>query len=292
MRSLLFVPADDERKIAKAAATGADALILDLEDSVAPARKDLARRMVADVIGAGDGGGPKLYVRLNPLTSGLAAADLAAIMAARAPRRLHGVMQPKARSAADAVTLCAMIAGHERELGIAEGSTRLIVLVTESAAAVQSMSGYDAVAPRLAGLTWGAEDLSADIGAAATRDENGAYSGPYALARTQTLIAAAAAGTAAIDTVYPDFRDAEGFARDCAEAVRDGFTAKMAIHPAQVPVINQTFTPTQTEIASAQRIVAALEDADTGVIALDGRMLDRPHLLRARRLLARGGIGG
>ncbi|VAW17905.1 Hydroxymethylglutaryl-CoA lyase [hydrothermal vent metagenome] len=292
MRSLLFVPADDERKIAKAATTGADALILDLEDSVAPARKDLARRMVADAIGAADVGGPKLYVRLNPLTSGLVAADLAAIMAAHSSRRLHGVMQPKARSAADAVTLCAMIAGHERQLGIAEGSTQLIVLVTESAAAVQSMSGYDAAAPRLAGLTWGAEDLSADIGAAATRDENGAYSGPYALARTQTLIAAAAAGTAAIDTVYPDFRDAEGFARDCAEAVRDGFTAKMAIHPAQVPVINQTFTPTQTEIASAQRIVAAFDDADTGVIALDGRMLDRPHLLRARRLLARAKIGG
>jgi len=283
LRSLLFVPADDTSKLAKALLLNADALILDLEDSIAPANKDLARRNAAKTIGENSAGGPKLYVRLNPLTSGLVAADLDAVMAARP----YGLMQPKARSAADAVTLSAMIASHERKLGIAEGTTRLIVLITESAAAMQAMSGYDAAGNRLEALTWGAEDLSADIGATAARDENGAYTGPYALARNLTLVAAAAAQTAAIDTVFPDFRDGKGFARDCSNAVRDGFTAKLAIHPAQVPVINEIFTPSAAEITKAQQIVAAFSSADTGVVALDGRMLDRPHLLGAKRLLAR-----
>jgi len=285
VRSLLFVPADDTSKLAKALLMKADALILDLEDSVAPANKDLARRNAAKTLSETGAGGPKLYVRLNPLTSGLVAADLGAVMAARP----HGLMQPKARSAADAVTLSAMIASHERKLGIAEGTTRLIVLITESAAAMQAMSGYDAAGSRLEALTWGAEDLSADIGATAARDENGAYTGPYALARNLTLVAAAAAQTAAIDTVFPDFRDGKGFARDCIKAVRDGFTAKLAIHPDQVPIINEIFTPSAAEITQARQIVTAFSLADAGVVALDGRMLDRPHLISAKRLLARAG---
>jgi len=287
LRSLLFVPADDQSKLTKAARTKADALILDLEDSISPANKDLARRQAAGAINQSKADGPRLYVRINPLTSGLVPADLAAVMASRP----HGIMQPKARSAADAVTLSAMITGHERNLGIVEGSTRLIVLVTETAGAVQAMSGYDAAAPRLEALTWGAEDLSADVGATATRDVNGAYTGLYALVRNLTLVAAAAAQTSAIDTVFPDFRDTEGFARDCTLAVRDGFTAKMAIHPVQVPVINDIFTPGADEIANAQRVVAAFSSADSGVVALDGRMLDRPHLLSAKRLLVRAGLG-
>jgi len=283
LRSLLFVPADDGEKIAKAARTKADALILDLEDSVAPARKNTARQLAAQSIANIKDKGQNLYVRLNPLTSGLIESDLAAIMAARP----HGVMQPKARSAADAVTLSAMLAGHERDLGIAEGTTRLIVLITESAASLQAMSGYDAAGSRLEALTWGAEDLSADIGARASRTPDGAFTEPYALARSLTLVAATAARVPAIDTVFADFRNAEGFARDCADAVRDGFTAKMAIHPAQVPVINDIFTPSADEIAKARRIVAAFGAVNSGVVALEGQMLDRPHLINAERLLAR-----
>lgn len=285
MRSYLFVPGDDERKLAKAAGSGADALIVDLEDSVAPANKTAARQLTANFISANSAGGPALYVRVNPLTTVLTIDDLAAIM----PSCPAGIVQPKARSAADAVTLSAMIAAHERSMGQNIGATALVILITETAAALGATAGYDAVGRRLKGLTWGAEDLSADLGATETRTASGGYKGPYEYARTMTLLAASAAATEAIDTVYPDFRDTAGFTCDCEEAVADGFTAKLAIHPAQVPIINEVFTPSAQAIAAARAVVDAFKDATMGVVSLDGQMLDRPHLLKAQRLLQRAG---
>lgn len=284
MRSFLFVPADDERKLAKALGSGADALILDLEDSVAMSRKESARECAAAFIVAHRAtAGPRLFVRVNPLTTGLTAADLTAIM----PSRPAGIMQPKARSAADAVTLSTMIAASETTEAIAPGSTALIVLVTESAGAVLAPAGYDAAGPRLEGLSWGAEDLSADIGAGTPRGDDGSYRAPYALARSITILAAASARCAAIDTVNPDFRNLDTFRRDCEDGARDGFTGKLAIHPAQVPVINEVFTPSDEAIARARAVIAAFDNAETGVASLNGQMLDRPHLIAARRLLAR-----
>ena len=283
MRSLLFVPADDERKLTKAVSSGADTLIIDLEDSVAPDRKAYARDLISQWIPNAAPSGPRLFVRINPLTSGHAAADLDAIM----PARPNGIMQPKARSAADAVTLSALISRLEADIGLAGPETGLIVLITETAASLQAMTGYDAAGSRLSGLTWGAEDLSADIGASTIRNSDGTYRPVYELARALTLISATAAGVEAIDTVYPDYRNTEGFTTDCRKAVCDGFTAKMAIHPAQVPIINEIFTPSADEISRAEAIVALFSASETGVAALDGQMLDRPHLLKAKRLLAR-----
>lgn len=292
MRSYLFVPGDDERKISKALASQADALILDLEDSVTASRKAMAREVTAAALTSVSDEGPKLFVRINPLTSGLAQDDLAAIMKA-AP---YGIMQPKSRSAADAVTLSSMLSRLEAEFGRQDHATKLLVLATELAAAVQNMAGYDASGPRLCGLTWGAEDLSADIGASATRNDVGAYTDVFAMARTKTLLAAKSASVYqhvnAIDTVYPNFRDEKGFAEDCAIAARDGFTAKLAIHPVQVDEINRIFTPNEDEIARARAIVAAFAECKTGVTSLEGQMLDRPHLLKAQRLIERAAAYG
>jgi citrate lyase subunit beta/citryl-CoA lyase len=285
MRSLLFVPGNSDRKLTKALSSGADVIIVDLEDSVAAADKAAARAVAADFISGlvGDRTA-RIYVRVNELASGLAKDDLAAVIAARP----DGIMLPKCNSGADVVELAAMLRVAEAERGIDDGTTAIIPLITETAAGVLAAASYGYAHPRLAGLTWGAEDLSAAIGATATRDDLGRYTDVFRLARALTILAASAAGVTAIDTVFVNFRDAAGLRRECAEAARDGFTAKLAIHPDQVPVINEVFTPSAEAVARARAIVQAFADAgNPGVVALGGQMYDRPHLKRAERLLAR-----
>jgi citrate lyase subunit beta/citryl-CoA lyase len=286
MRSLLFVPGDSARKLDKAMGAGADALLVDLEDSVAAGGKEAARRIAAGFLSeaARAESRPRLLVRINPLASGLADADLAAVMAAGP----DGILLPKAEGGHDIAHLGAKLAVHEAEYGLGDGVTPIIALAAESARGVLALPTLAGSSPRLRGITWGGEDLSAEIGAEANRDQSGRFYEPYRLVRALTLIAAAAAEVDAIDTVYTNFRDPEGLAADCHEARRDGFVAKLAIHPAQVPVINDSFTPTVEAVSRARAVVDAFAaDTGTGVVGLDGEMLDRPHLLRAQRLLAR-----
>jgi citrate lyase subunit beta/citryl-CoA lyase len=285
MRSLLFVPGDSERKLEKGFQSGADLVIIDLEDSVAPANKAGARATASAFIQAlPRAAAPKVYVRVNDLSTGLTDADLAAVAAARP----DGIMLPKCNAGADVSQLSAMLRVHEADNGVADGQTRIIALITETAAGVLSAGTYSDPNPRLAGVTWGAEDLSASIGASASRDEAGRYTDVFRLARAVTILGAAIADVAAIDTVFVNFRDTEGLRRECLDAERDGFTAKLAIHPAQVPVINEAFTPSPDAVAKSQAIVRAFADAgNPGVVGIDGQMYDRPHLRRAERLLAR-----
>ncbi|WP_163272813.1 HpcH/HpaI aldolase/citrate lyase family protein [Chelativorans alearense] len=289
MRSLLFVPGDSERKLEKALSVGADVLILDLEDSVAPGRKEAARRITAEFLGANGDAPALLYVRVNALTTGLADDDLAAVM----PARPAGIMLPKAEGGQDVTRLAVKLRVHEAENGIEDGATAILPLVTETAMAVFAAGTYAGASARLCGLTWGAEDLSAEVGARTARDDEGRFTGVFALARATALLGASAAGVPAVDTVFPNFRDEAGFTRECLEAERDGFTAKMAIHPAQVPIINEAFTPSKEAVAQARRIVAALEEAgEAGVVSIDGEMVDRPHLIRAERILERARLAG
>lgn len=289
MRSLLFVPGDSEKKLAKAMASGADVLILDLEDSVSLDSKPAARRIAADWIAQNTGKGPLLYVRVNDLETGLTDDDLAAVVKARPV----GIMLPKAASGEAATHLAAKLRVHEAEAGLDDGSIRILPIITESGAATLAAGSYAKVGARLSGVTWGAEDLSADIGACATRDSDGRYTDVFRLARALTLLAAASAQVAAVDTVFPNFRDMEAFRADCLEGERDGFTARMAIHPAQVPVINEIFSPSAEAVAHAKQVVEAFAAAgDPGVVAIDGAMYDRPHLRRAQRLLARAEDAG
>jgi citrate lyase subunit beta/citryl-CoA lyase len=284
MRSLLFVPGDDDKKLAKALASGADALIIDLEDSVAEARKPAARATAAAFVAEVRrlATHPRLYVRVNPLASALTAADLDAVI----PAAPDGVALPKCLGGADVQRLGANLAVREAEHGLADGSTGIIAIATESARALFGFAGYRGASGRLEGLAWGGEDLSADLGAETNRLPDGAYAAPYALARTLTLVGAVAAETRPIDAVYTNFRDLDGLRAEALAARRDGFVAKMAIHPAQVSVINEMFSVPSEAIARARAIVAAFEAAPgAGVIALDGEMLDLPHLKRAKRLL-------
>lgn len=276
-RSLLFVPGDRPDRMAKALASGADALILDLEDAVAPGAKPAARRAVAEFLAS-----PRsvtLFVRINPLGSGLAEEDLDAVL----PARPDGIVLPKAEGGATLAALDARLSGDVMILPIA----------TETPAAIFALGSYGGVTPRLAGLTWGAEDLPAAIGAATSRESDGGYTAPYQLARSVTLFGAHAAGVAAIETVYPDFRDLDGLAAYAARGRRDGFVGMMAIHPTQVPIINAAFTPSVQEVAQAQAIVALFAaNPGAGALSLDGRMVDAPHLKAAQALLARAGLAG
>ena len=284
MRSLLFVPGDDVKKLAKALASGADALIVDLEDSVAEARKTAARATAAAFVAEARrlATRPKLYVRVNAFASGLTAADLDAAI----PAAPDGVVLPKCLGGADVQQLGAKLAVREAEHGLADGSTRIVAIATESARALFSFASYRGASRRLDGLAWGGEDLSADLGAETNRLPDGAYAAPYALARTLTLVGAIAAETRPIDAVATNFRDLDGLRSEALAARRDGFVAKMAIHPAQVPVINDVFAVSPEAIARAQAIVAAFAAAPgAGVVSLDGEMLDLPHLKRAKRLL-------
>jgi citrate lyase subunit beta/citryl-CoA lyase len=286
MRSYLFVPGDSTRKQEKGLASGADALLLDLEDSVSPDNKPKAREVVRDYLAAhvGKAERPRLFVRVNALDTGMTDADLDAVI----PARPDGILFPKSRHGGDVVHLDAKITAREALYGIDEGATRILVLVTESAQALFGLHNYHGASKRLDGMTWGAEDLSADLGAETNRNENGDYTDPYRLARAQCLIAAVAAEVAPIDTIFPNFRDAEGLKREAIEGRRDGFIGKMAIHPDQVPVINEVYTPGAESIANAERLIEAFRAAgNAGVISLDGQMYDQPHLKRAQRLLAR-----
>jgi citrate lyase subunit beta/citryl-CoA lyase len=291
MRSLLFVPGDDERKLAKALLSGADALIVDLEDSVAPSRKAAGREAASAFLreAAAQPLRPRLYVRVNALTSEMTGADLDAVMAG-AP---DGIMLPKSQSGADVQLLSSMLAVREAEDGLEDGATRIIAIATETAASLFHMGTYAGASRRLAGLAWGGEDLSADLGAEANRLADGSYADPYRLARSLCLTAAAAAGAAAIDSVFTNFRDFGGLKAEAEAARRDGFTAKMAIHPAQVPVINAVFTPAPEAVARARRIVSLFaQNPGLGVVGMDGEMLDMPHLRRAERILAQARAAG
>ena len=284
MRSMLFVPADSPRKQEKGLASGADALILDLEDSVSPAAMGEARRLAAELRRNPTAEVPALYVRVNDYSTGLTNEDLAAVM----PSRPVGIMQPKAVGADDVSRLDMALRVLEAENGIPDGATRIIPLITETAQALLLAATHGRPNPRVSGITWGAEDLSASVGASSYRDAEGRLTPLFQHARTMTLLAASAAGAMAIDTVYPDFRNEDGFSRECADAVRDGFSAKMAIHPAQVPVINAAFTPSPEALEQAREVVDAFRHAgDAGVVAIGGKMYDRPHLRLAERLLAR-----
>jgi citrate lyase subunit beta/citryl-CoA lyase len=285
MRSYLFVPGNQPEKLAKAYGSAADALILDLEDSVAAANKEAARRSVLTFLQ--DRGEtpdpPLLYVRINGFDTALADGDLDVVMTG-AP---DGIVLPKATGGGDIAALDARLAVREALHNIADGSTRVMAIATESAAAIFALGSYANASPRLEALAWGAEDLSADIGAATPRAD-GAWTAPAQLARNFCLFGAAAADVAAIDTVYTDFRDLDGLKRECAAAARDGFSGKLAIHPDQLTTINEAFSPSEEAVARAERVVEAFElFGDTGVTSLDGHMLDRPHLKAAERLLAR-----
>ena len=286
MRSLLFVPGDSPKKLDKGFACGVDCLLIDLEDSVAAGAKPLARQTAANFLASARSSEtrPLLFVRVNALDSGLLDADLDAVMT----QRPDGIMLPKCASGAHVQHLGAKLAVREAENLIPDGATRIVAIATETGASIFGMGSYAGASRRLVGLTWGAEDLSADLGAETNRLEDGGYTPPYQLARAMTLFAAAAAETQPIDTVYPNFRNMAGFSVECLAARRDGYTAKMAIHPDQVAVINEVFTPSEKEIARARAIVDAFAaQPDAGVLGVNGEMLDRPHLRRAERLLAR-----
>jgi citrate lyase subunit beta/citryl-CoA lyase len=285
MRSLLFVPADSAKKLEKAMTSGADALIVDLEDSIAHDGKARARNSAAaflkDAMAATSR--PSMLVRVNGLQTGLIDADLDAI----APAKPDAIMLPKAEGGASIVHADAKLAVREAMNDLPDGHIQILALATETAASLFVAGTYGGASARLSALSWGAEDLSADLGAQANRDAQGRFLDPYRLARVLCLAGAAAALVPAIDTVYVDFRNTEGFRRECEEACRDGFVGKLAIHPAQVPIINEVFAPTAEALARAQSIVDAFAATPgAGVVGIGGVMYDRPHLARAQRLLA------
>ncbi len=286
MRSLLFVPGDSPRKFTRAMESGADALILDLEDSVAPGSKAQAREITAGLLAETrhQGDRPRLYVRVNALDTGMTDADLDAVI----PLEPDGIMLPKSSKGADVMLLDAKVTTSEALAGIEDGRTRIVAIVTETAASLFGLGTYDGSSARLEGMTWGGEDLSADIGSISNRDAAGNYTDLYRLARALCLAGAAAAGVLPIDSVYTDFRDSEGLRRECDDAVRDGFVAKMAIHPDQIAVINEVFTPSAEAMREADAVIRVMAEAgDAGVASLKGRMIDRPHLRRAERILDR-----
>ncbi len=276
LRSLLFVPGDRPERFDKAAASGADALILDLEDSVAASAKDAARAAVATRLRA-ERGGVAVFVRINPLDTDLSSEDLVALRGLSP----DAIVLPKAEGAASV----RLLAERLTEAGI---DAPILPIATETPAAIFQLGSYAACGVALAGLTWGAEDLPAAIGAATSREDDGRYTAPYEIVRSLALFGAHAAGVSAIETVYPAFRDVEGLAAYAKRAARDGFTGMMAIHPAQVATINAAFTPDAAQIAHARAIVAAFAaQPEAGALQVDGRMVDAPHLKQARRILDR-----
>ena len=282
LRSLLFVPGDSEKKLAKSISTSADALILDLEDSVSPDRTAIARSMVAEFLKAHSNRKQQLWVRINPLQTPLALHDLVAVMAGKP----DGIMLPKPLNAKDAQQLDHCLSALEVREGLALGSTRIIPVATEVAGALFDLQSYASATPRLQGLTWGAEDLATAVGASSNRDASGEFTFTYKLARSLCLLASAHAEVQAIDTLSVDFKDMKALAADVHNARREGFSGKLAIHPDQVEVINQGFTPSAHDLSHAQRIVDAFAQAQgAGAVQLDGKMVDKPHLTQALRLL-------
>ena len=279
-RSFLFVPADSERKLAKAADSNADSLILDLEDSVAGSERPRARKIASEFIASHES--ISSWVRINPLNTEDALADLREVM----PSAPAGIVLPKPQRAKNTIQLSKLLDVFEQESDLSQGQTLIMPIATEHPAALFHMHEYANTTPRLAGLTWGAEDLSAAVGATDNRDNDGNWLPPYQLARSLCLFAAAAANVAAVDTVYTDYKNAEGLVRYAAEARRDGFSGMLAIHPDQVGPINDAFRPSEEEIARAKRIVALFADnPESGVVGMDGEMIDRPHWIQAKRIL-------
>jgi len=283
LRSLLFVPGDSERKFARAKDCSADALILDLEDSVAPPQKAAARAHVAGLID----GAPKrnwlFIVRINALDTGLALDDLAAVV----KPGLDALLIPKVNGAADLERVGHYLDALEARAGMSQGSVKLASVATETAKAMFALGSYAPAHPRLIALTWGAEDLSAALGATDNKEPDGSWTFPYEFARAQCLFAASGAELAAIDTLFAGFRDAKGLEIDCRRSRRDGFVGRLAIHPDQVPVINRCYAPSEAEIAHARKIVAAFEaNPGAGAMGVDGKMVDLPHLKAARKTLA------
>ncbi|HET9388179.1 MAG TPA: CoA ester lyase [Steroidobacteraceae bacterium] len=290
LRSLLFVPGDSERKQAKAVAGAADVLILDLEDSVAPAHLSAARGQVRELLQArSDRSAQQLWVRTNALSSGLLLEDLTGVF----PGSPDGIVLPKVSSAAEVCEVSDYLAALEARDGRQAGSTRLIVIATETPQALLRLGEYSrppglspATLARLAGLTWGSEDLSAALGITHKNDRQGSLTFTFQLARSMCVLTAAAIGVPAIDGVFLDYRDIEGLKRDIESARRDGFTGKLAIHPDQIEAINAAFLPADTEVQWARRVVAAFSaEPEAGVLSVDGQMVDRPHLVQARRIL-------
>ena len=281
LRSFLFVPGDSERKLAKAETNQADALILDLEDSVAPENIDRARGMVKEYLQARrPRGRQQLWVRINPIQTDKALADLAAVM----PGAPDGIMLPKSDSAAETITLGHYLSALEAREGLTAESTRILPVATETP--MFALGSYRGASARLFGLTWGAEDLSTAIGASTNRLLDGEYEFTYKLARSLCLLGASAAGIAAIDTLFANFKDSEGLLADSKAARRAGFSGRIAIHPDQSEIINRAFTPDESEVAFARRVVEAFATAGgAGTLQLDGKMLDRPHLTQAQKLL-------
>ncbi len=285
-RSYLFVPGDRPDRFAKALRAGADAVIFDLEDSVAAGQKQAARRCVADFLAESSFDGPERWVRINDRLTDLSLADLDAVVRPG----LFGVVLPKAEGPGAVLDVANHLTTRESAAGLQTGAIRILPIVTETPRAILNLAGYERVGSRLAGLAWGAEDLSAAVGAQTAREPDGRFTAPFELARSLCLFAAAAAAVPAIDTVYPAFRDLEGLAAYAARARRDGYEGMLAIHPDQVPVINAAFTPTAEDLTHARRVLDLFEDSPTlGVATLDGHMLDAPHLAQARKILARGG---
>lgn len=282
MRSWLFAPGDSEKKMTKALQSSADMVIFDLEDAVAPDNKAQARQMVHDIVAAQSSGKDRVWVRVNPLDGGLTLDDLVATM----PAKPGGIMLPKIYGRQDLELLDHYLTALETAYGIAIGSTPVIALVTETAEAMFHTGDYKG-APRLIAVSWGAEDLADSIGASNNRNADGSYSFTYELARTMTLLGAATAGVAAIETIQGDFRDLDGLKARAEKVRRDGFAGMLAIHPAQVDVINAAFSPSEEEVAEAREIVALFAaNPGAGTIGWKGGMLDRPHLSRAQHLLA------
>ena len=291
MRSFLFVPADGGRKLDKAMASGADAVIIDLEDSIAPQAKAAARKSAAafltEVGKSADR--PHLLVRVNGIATGLIDEDLDVVAGARP----DAIMLPKAEGGASIIHVDAKLTACEAIAGLPDGSIKILAIATETAPALFLAGTYAGASSRLEGLTWGAEDLSAELGAETNRDGDGQFLDPYRMARALCLAGAAAARVPAFDTVTPDFRNADLLRREAEEARRDGFQGKIAIHPAQVPIINEVFTPTPAAVAQARAIVAAFDaNPGKGAVAIEGVMYDRPHLARASRVLARAKSAG
>ena len=282
MRSMLFVPGDRPERFAKAVASGADAVILDLEDAVAAAERPKARAAIRAFLAAEPRPVP-LWVRINPVQSGEALADLAAVV----PGRPDGIILPKAREGADVRQLDHWLQAFEVTQGFAADGIRVMPMVTETAFALLRMASFVPSPARVQAMTWGAEDLATELGAIANRDDAGEYAAPYQLASSLCLYAAAAAGVAAIDTVDTEIRDLEAVERRARRSRRDGYVGKLAIHPAQIAALHAAFTPGAAEIAQAERVLAAFAQApSSGAFRVDGKLIDRPHLRQAERVLA------
>ena len=282
IRCPLFVPADSDKKLNKAINTNADCLFIDLEDSVGANNKEMARQKAKEFVNDNKQNGKLLYVRINGFTTEWFQDDLKVVMAAKP----DGIVLPKSQSGQDITKLDALLRVSEAENNIEDGATRIIAIVTETALGVLNANQYKHASERLVAMAWGGEDLVAEVGAKGKRDENGKYSEMIQFARIQTLLGAVAAGVQALDGIYDEFKDIEGLKKECKKSYFDGFKGKMAIHPDQIDVIRNQFMPSKEEIKMAKEIVKAFEnDKNVGVVSLNGKMIDRPHLIQAQNIL-------